>query len=93
MGGPALGGGYGVVNGTPSEELGWRGNSIRASLDITAASLAARNPVPQEAVRLMAKQRISKSMIFLAGLVGWILKARKYGVAMSLRRRPYLTRP
>jgi hypothetical protein len=56
---------------------------------LTAASLAAGNPIPEEAVRLMAKQRIPKWMIFLAGPLGWILKARKYGVAISLRRRPY----
>jgi multimeric flavodoxin WrbA len=90
MGGLALGGGYGVVNGCPLDELGWRGNSIRASMDLTAASLAAGNPIPEEAVKLMAKQRISKWMILLAGPVGWIVKARKYGVVMSLRRQPYL---
>jgi len=90
MGGLALGGGYGVVNGTPLDELGWRGNSIRASLDLTAASLAAGDPVPEEAVRLMSKQRIPKWMILLVGPLGWIVKARKFGVAMSLRRKPYL---
>ena len=88
-GGLALGGGYSVVNGTPLDELGWRGNSIRASLELTADSLASGNPIPDEAVRLMAKRRISKWMILLLGPIGWLLKARKYGTVRTLWRQPY----
>jgi multimeric flavodoxin WrbA len=90
MGGLALGGGYGVVNGVPLEKLGWRGNSIRASLELSAASLAAGDPIPGEALRLMAKQRISNWVIFLGGTVSWILKARKNHAVMALKRQPYL---
>jgi multimeric flavodoxin WrbA len=89
-GGLALGGGYGVVNGTPLDELGWRGNSIRASLELAAESLATGHPIPDEAARLMAKRRISNWMIRLLGPVGWILKARKYGAVHALWRQPYL---
>jgi multimeric flavodoxin WrbA len=89
-GGLALGGGYGVVNGTPLSQLGWRGRSIRASLELTAGSLAAGSPIPDEAVGLMAKRRIPNWMILLLGPVGWILKARQYGVVHALWRRPYL---
>ena len=90
-GGLALGGGYGVVNGTPLDQLGWRANSIRKSLELTAGSLASGNPIPSEAIGLMAKQRIPRWMILSFGPVGWFLKARKYGMAHALWRRPYLS--
>jgi multimeric flavodoxin WrbA len=90
-GGLALGGGFGVVNGTPLEQLGWRGNSIRVSLELTAGSLASGSPIPDQAVKLMAKQRISKWMILLLGSIGWLMKARKYGVVHALWRQPYLS--
>jgi multimeric flavodoxin WrbA len=89
-GGLALGGGSSVVNGTPLNQLGWRGNSIRASLEITAGSLASGNPIPDEAVRLMAKRRIPKWMFLLMSPISWLLKARKYGAVHALWRRPYL---
>jgi NAD(P)H-dependent FMN reductase len=88
-GGLALGGGYTVVNGTPLDQLGWRGNSIRVSLELSAANLASGNPIPDEAVRLMAKRRVSKWMFLLLGPVTWLLKARKYGAVRTLLRQPY----
>jgi ABC-type glutathione transport system ATPase component len=89
-GGLALGAGNSVVNRTPLDQLGWRGNSIRASLELSAGSLASGNPIPEEAMRLMAKRRISKWMFFLLGPISWLLKARKYGTVHWLWRRPYL---
>ena len=89
-GGLALGGGSSVVNGTPLDQLGWRGNSIRASLELTAGSLASGNPTPDEAVRLMAKRRIPKWMFLLMSPISWLMKAKKYGTVHTLWRQPYL---
>jgi multimeric flavodoxin WrbA len=88
-GGLALGGGYSVVNGTPLEQMGWRGRSIRASLELTAGNLVYGHAIPDEAVRLMAKRRIPNWMILLGGPISWMLKARKYRVEFALRRQPY----
>jgi multimeric flavodoxin WrbA len=88
-GGLALGGGSSIVNGTPLNQLGWRGNSIRASLEITASSLASGNPIPDEAVRLMAKRRMPKWMFLSMSPISWLLKAKKYGMVHALWRRPY----
>jgi hypothetical protein len=91
VGSLALGGGQSIVNGTPLNELGWRGNSIRAALEVTAACLAAQKPIPDEAVRMMAKKRMPQWWILLAGSVSWTLKARKYGMEKLLHRQPYLS--
>ena len=90
-GGLALGAGEAVVNQTPLKELGWRGNTIRAALDLTADNLASGRPIPEEAMMLMAKQRIPKSLFALMGNFGWKQRAKKYGVEKSMRKRPYLS--
>ena len=90
-GGLALGGGAGVVNGAPLVDLGWRGRSIRRSLELSAAGLAAGKPIPEEAVRLMGKKRIPNWLLFLASGIGWRQKSRKFGAEKELRKQPYLT--
>ena len=53
-GGLALGGG-GMIDGAPLRTLGGRVKTAMQALDQTAAAFAAGRPVPDEAVRLMAK--------------------------------------
>ncbi len=53
-GGLALGGG-GMIDGAPLRKLGGRVKTAMQALDQTAAAFAAGRPVPDEAVRLMAK--------------------------------------
>lgn len=53
-GGLALGGG-GMIDGAPLRKLGGRAKPATQALDQTAAAFAAGRPVPDEAVRLMAK--------------------------------------
>ena len=88
-GGLALGAGYSVVNGTHLDQLGWRGASIREALELSASSLASGHPIPSEAVKLMAKRRISNWMFLLLGPISWLLKAWKYGAVRTLWRQPY----
>jgi multimeric flavodoxin WrbA len=88
-GGVALGGGAGVVNGTPLADLGWRAKSIRKALELTACSLAAGQPIPEEAIRLMGKTRIPKWLLFLASDFGWKQRSREFGAEKLLRRQPY----
>jgi hypothetical protein len=59
------------------DQLGWHGKSIKVSLELAADNLHSGSPIQNEAVRLIAKQRISNWMILLLGLIGWLLKARK----------------
>jgi hypothetical protein len=55
-------------------------------MELTAGSVASCNSIPDEAVKLMGKQRISKWMILLLGPVDCLLKARKYGVVHAYWR-------
>ncbi|HEU5109940.1 MAG TPA: hypothetical protein VFT95_15465, partial [Micromonosporaceae bacterium] len=90
LGGLALGAGEGIVHGTPIDELGRRGTSIRRALDLAAAALAAGRPIPTEAVDLMARPAIPKSLYTLVGGYGWRRAAHRNGVrARLLRDRPY----
>jgi hypothetical protein len=86
-GGVALGGGAGVVNGTPLINLGWRARSVREALELAAASLAEGNPVPEEAVSLMGKTRIPNWLMILASSIGWRQRAKKYGAQKLLRQQ------
>jgi multimeric flavodoxin WrbA len=89
-GGLALGGGSSLIDGKPLDELGWRGKSIRASLELFAMNLASGKPIPDEAVRMMAKKRVPKWMVLLFGPIKWILMARKYGAVLTMWRKPFL---
>ena len=55
MGGLALGGGEGLVHGTPLKELDGRAILLKQALEMTAESLAAGNPILQSARDLLAK--------------------------------------
>ena len=87
-GGLALGMG-GAVSGQRLKDGGGMVRNIVKSLDLTADALVESQPVPDEAIRLMAKPLIPKRMYTAMGNLGWRQKAKRYGVRKKLRDRPY----
>jgi len=87
-GGLALGGG-GSLGGHSLDTAGGRFRHARASLDLAAAALAHGNPVPQEAIDLMAKPVAPTWLYLLFGSIGWKRQARKYAAHKNLDARPY----
>ncbi len=89
MGSLALGGGQGLVGGTPLKDLDGRAIPIKQALEISAASLANGQPIPQSARDLMAKPIIPNWLYKMFGGFGWKQAAKQYGVQKQLRAKPY----
>jgi multimeric flavodoxin WrbA len=87
-GGLALGMG-GAVSGQRLKDRGGMVRNIVKSLDLTVDALVENKPVPDEAIRLMAKPLIPKRMYTTMGNLEWRQKAKRYGVRKKLRDRPY----
>lgn len=87
-GGIALGGG-GIINGKPLNDLGSRVKNVVRSLDLIAAALAGGNPVPKEAVELMAKPVAPHWLYVLFSQIGWHIAAIKNGAHKRLNDKPY----
>jgi len=87
-GGLALGMG-GVLSRQRLEEHGGMVRNIIKSLDLAVDALVNGEPVPNEAIRLMAKPLIPKWMYTTIGNLGWRQQAKRYGVRKHLRDRPY----
>jgi hypothetical protein len=87
-GGLALGGG-GFVDGRPLEKLGGMARSIKKALDLAAAALAQGQPIPEEAISLMAKPVMPAWLYVLGGNMGWRSQAKRHGVRNQLDARPY----
>ena len=87
-GGLALGEG-GAINGQPLAKAGGMVRNVVAALDLAAAALAAGEPVPAEAVALMARPFIPTRAYMLMGDVGWLAQARRNRVLTRLRARPF----
>lgn len=85
----ALGGGQGLVHGTPLNELDGRAIPLKKSLEIAAEALASGNSIPQAAKDLMAKPVIPGWMYLLVGAYGWKQQAKQYGMEKLLKRQPY----
>jgi hypothetical protein len=88
MGSLALGGGEGLVHGTPLHEMDGRTTPIKKSLELAAEALANGQPIPQSARDLLARPIIPNWMYKLFGVFGWKQSARQYGVK-DLTIRPY----
>jgi multimeric flavodoxin WrbA len=89
MGSLALGGGQGIVHGTPLHQLDGRAIPIKQSLEMAAEALASGRSIPEPARKLLTKPVIPNWMYKLFGGFGWIGQARKYGAQNRLAVRPY----
>jgi multimeric flavodoxin WrbA len=88
-GGLALGGGEGVVHGTPLEQLDGRAIPIKKSLEIAADALAAGESIPAAASELLARPAVPNWLYLLLGAYGWRQQAGRYGVRRKIKDRPY----
>jgi len=79
----------GMIGGQPLRKLQGRMRSAIKSLDLTAEALAAGSPVPEEAVRLMAKPPIPKFGYRFMANWGWRSQFKKRGQGSSLKDQPY----
>jgi multimeric flavodoxin WrbA len=89
LGSLSLGGGQGIVNGVPLEDLGGRAAQIRAALDMTAQALAEGEAIPQAARELLAKPVIPNWLYVLMGQIGWSMQARSHSMHGQVGARPY----
>ena len=87
-GGLALGEG-GALNGQSLTEAGGMAHNVVAALDLAAVALAESEPVPAEAIALMARPFIPARAYMLMGDVGWLAQARRNRVLTRLRARPF----
>ena len=87
-GGLALGEG-GAINGQPLAKAGGMVRNVVAALDLAAAALAEGEPVPAEAIALMARPFIPTRAYMLMGDVGWLAQARRNRVLTRLAARPF----
>jgi multimeric flavodoxin WrbA len=85
----ALGGGEGIIHGTPLNELDGRAIPLKKALEMAAEALAAGKAIPLAAVDLMAKPIIPAWLYLLSGIYGWRQQAKPYGMQRNLKRRPY----
>lgn len=89
MGGLALGGGEGLVHGTPLNKLDGRAIPLKTALEQAAESLTAGKPIPQSARDLLAKPVIPSIVYRIMGGFGWRQQAKAWGAASRLKARPY----
>ena len=88
-GGLSLGGGEAIDGKLLSEVQGMARNVIK-SLNLSAKALTEGNPIPKEAIELMAKPIIPIWAYTLMGGLGWKQKAKRNKTEKKLRDRPYL---
>ena len=79
----------GMVGGQPLRKLQGMMRSAVKALDLTAEALAAGRPVPEEAVRLMAKPPIPKIGYRFMANWGWRSQFKKQGRGGSLKDQPF----
>lgn len=90
VGGLALGAGE-AIGGRPLLTVKGMARNVIRSLDLVADALVTGTPVPQEAVKKIAKRFVPSWMYMLFGNMGWRRQAMKNGVYRKLRERPYET--
>jgi hypothetical protein len=79
----------GMVGGQPLRKLQGMMRSAVKALDLTAEELAAGRPVPDEAVRLMAKPPVPRIGYRFMANWGWRSQFRKQGRGGSLKDQPF----
>ncbi|MFZ5827478.1 MAG: hypothetical protein ACOY94_24515 [Bacillota bacterium] len=88
LGGLALGMGGMIGGGKALGSMGRLFAPVRRALELAALALSAGQPMPQEAVDLMARPLIPRWLYILLVSVNWRLWARRFGV-WRLNRRPF----
>ncbi len=92
LGGLSLGGGS-IIDGRPLSAIGNDAKSIMKSLNMTADALAAGQPVPAEALKLMSRSLIPpfmpKFLVAWIGNAGFKKTAKEKGVLNKFMDRPY----
>jgi hypothetical protein len=87
-GGLALGAGE-MIGGRELDRIGGMVRNVTRALDLAATALAAGQPIPREAVELMAKRLCPRWLYLLGGEFGWRREARRHRTMRRLRARPY----
>jgi NAD(P)H-dependent FMN reductase len=87
-GGLAMGAG-GTLEGLPMSKAGNRVPGVVKALDLTAAALAAGEPVSEEAVRLMAKPAFPPVVLRFMGSWGLRSRYKKEGDGRGLKAKPF----
>jgi hypothetical protein len=90
-GGLSLGMGEAIA-GRPLDKIGRMSRNVRQSLAIAAEALADGRPVPETAVRLMAKPLVPRWMYVWLGHRRWERGAKQQGGWNEIERRPYQER-
>jgi hypothetical protein len=88
-GGLSLGGGQGLLHGAAPASMGGRARHVVEALDLAADALAAGAPIPGRARDRMAHPFIPGWLYRTVGRIGWRMRARRFGMATALNRRPY----
>jgi hypothetical protein len=81
-----MGGGE-AIKDKPRRESASMARNVIAALDLAAAALRAGNPVPQEAVDLMAEPLVPAWMYRAMDNLGWHLQTLREGTWRQLRAR------
>jgi hypothetical protein len=79
----------GMLGGQPLAKMKGMMRTAVRSLDLSAEALAAGRPVPDEAVRLMAKLPIPAIGYRLLANRGWHSQFKKHGEGESLKAQPF----
>jgi NAD(P)H-dependent FMN reductase len=79
----------GMVSGQPLRKVKGMMRSAVVALDLTAGALAAGDPVPEEAVALMAKPAFPRVAYRFMANWGWRSQLKKSGDGSPLDARPY----
>ncbi|MCB0082915.1 MAG: hypothetical protein KDE47_18375 [Caldilineaceae bacterium] len=87
-GGLALGQG-GAIAGRPLTAISGMARHAITALDLTATALCRGQPVPEEAVALMAKPLMPPFFYTMMGNMGWRLEAHRQGALGHLRDQPF----
>lgn len=85
----ALGGGEGMVHGTPLNEMDGRAIPLKKALTLAAEALINGENIPSEAQVMWDKPFIPNWLYRLIGKLGWQKQAKKYNAQKNLKRRTY----
>jgi hypothetical protein len=80
----------GMISGQPLRKVASRLRSAVRALDLSAEALAAGRPVPDEAVRLMAKPPVPPVAYRFMANFGWRRDLKRRGAGEPLDARPYV---